>query len=233
MAATVTQTPNLGWKVWARGLGGTLAVFALIFVSAGTLYYWQGWVYLALTVAVLVVTIFALRDKPELIQERLSPKQGMKNWDKVYFALSAPLYFGTVLLAAMDVGRFGWSSALPLWDYLASIALFLLGQAVFLWAKMVNAFFSSVVRIQTERGQTVCQAGPYRYVRHPGYVGSLVWTLATPLILGSVWALIPAVLADALLIWRTAKEDETLQRELSGYTAYTEQVKYRLAPGVW
>ena len=230
---TIAETKQLGTKVLVRGVAGVLSLFVLVFVSAGTLEYWQGWLYIGLNLGVIVATLFVLRNNPQLIQERLNPKQGMKDWDKRYFALSTPLYLGGVVLAGVDVGRFGWSPPLPVWVYAASIVAFVFGQAIFLWAKQANAFFSSVVRIQTERGQTVCREGPYRLVRHPGYVGSLIWTLAAPLILGSVWALIPAVLSDLLLLWRTAKEDETLQRELPGYVEYTRDVKYRLVPHLW
>lgn len=205
----------------------------LIFLPAGTLDYWQGWVYLFLNLGVVVATIFFLRRNPALIQERLKPGQGMKTFDKIYFAVSTPLYLGGVILAALDAGRFGWSPALPVWAYAVSIALFLVGQGIFLWAKVVNQYFSSVVRIQTERGHTVCRAGPYQYVRHPGYAASAAWTLAAPLILGSLWALIPAIISVVLLIWRTDKEDEVLQKELMGYSDYARAVKYRLVPRVW
>lgn len=230
---TISETKQLGSRVVVRGAAGVLSLFVLVFVSAGTLDYWQGWLYILLNFGVIGVTLYLLRNNPGLIQERLNPKEGMKDWDKVYFALTTPLYLGGVILAGLDAGRFGWSPPLPLWVYAASCAVFILGQAIFLWAKRTNLFFSSVVRIQTDRGQTVCQQGPYRYVRHPGYVGSLLWTLAAPLILGSVWALIPAVLSDLLLIWRTSKEDETLQCELPGYAEYMQRIKYRLVPYVW
>jgi protein-S-isoprenylcysteine O-methyltransferase Ste14 len=94
-------------------------------------------------------------------------------------------------------------------------------------------FFSSVVRIQLDRGQTVCTDGPYRYVRHPGYVGGILFGLATPLILGSLWALIPQGLAALLLVWRTAREDRTLQAELPGYEQFMQQTRYRLLPNIW
>jgi protein-S-isoprenylcysteine O-methyltransferase Ste14 len=233
MTATTATARRPGRQIWLRGLLAPLILVPLIFIPAGTLSYWQGWVYLALNLGVVFVTIYALRSNPELIQERLKPGKGMKRFDKVYFGLTTPLYLFGVILAALDAGRFNWSPPLPWWVYAVGIALFVAGQGIFLWAKVVNRFFSSVVRIQTERGHAVCRGGPYRYVRHPGYSGSLVWTLAAPLILGSVWALLPAVLSDALLIWRTAKEDETLRRELIGYSDYAGRVKYRLVPGIW
>lgn len=102
-----------------------------------------------------------------------------------------------------------------------------------LWAKWANRFFSSVVRIQTDRGQTVCKDGPYRFVRHPGYVGGLLFGMATPLALGSFWALIPAAVGAMLLIVRTYLEDRTLQEELPGYLEYTKEVRHRLLPRIW
>jgi protein-S-isoprenylcysteine O-methyltransferase Ste14 len=225
--------PQLSRQVWARALLAPTFIIALLFISAGSLDYWQGWVYVALTCLALLVTLWAMHDNPELIAERLQPGQGMKAWDKWYFALSTPLYIATLVAAGLDVGRFHWSGPIPLWGYLLAIVAYVLGQAVFLWAKRVNRFFSSVVRIQTDRGQQVCWDGPYRFIRHPGYVGGLLYGIATPLILGSTWALVPAGVAALLLVGRTVLEDRTLQRELLGYAAYTLVVRYRLLPAVW
>ena len=225
--------PELSRQVWVRALLAPTFIIALVFISAGRLDYWQGWVYIVLTCLTLSITLWALRDNPELIAERLQPGQGMKTWDKWYFALSTPLYIATVIAAGLDVGRFHWSGAIPVWGYLLAIAAYVLGQAVFLWAKRVNRFFSSVVRVQIDRGQQVCQDGPYHFVRHPGYVGGLLYGIATPLMLGSTWALVPAGAAALLLVGRTVLEDRMLQRELPGYVAYTQAVRYRLLPGVW
>ncbi len=117
--------------------------------------------------------------------------------------------------------------------YALAVGLYLLGQAIFVWARTTNANFSSVVRIQTDRGHTVCKNGPYRFVRHPGYVGGILMALAMGVALGSWWACIPQVLAALLLVWRTSREDPTLQAELPGYKEYARETKYRLLPGVW
>ncbi len=101
------------------------------------------------------------------------------------------------------------------------------------WATGSNAFFSLTVRIQKERGQAVVEGGPYRFVRHPSYVGGILFELAAPIMLGSWWALIPGGLDAVLFVIRTALEDKTLQAELDGYPAYTERTRYRLVPGVW
>jgi protein-S-isoprenylcysteine O-methyltransferase Ste14 len=216
-----------------RTAAGLAAVALFLFIPAGRLDYWQGWVYLGLSLAVLLVTGWALRGDPQLIEERLRPGAGMKTWDKWYFAVSTPLYLVMLVIAGLDAGRYGWSGALPAWVYGIGTVAFLTGQGIFLWAKRANSFFASVVRIQSERGQTVCKEGPYRFIRHPGYLGGLLFGVSSPLVLGSLWALIPAVLAAALLVARTLLEDRTLQAELDGYTAYTREVKYRLLPGLW
>jgi protein-S-isoprenylcysteine O-methyltransferase Ste14 len=225
--------PTLNRSIWARALIAPVIILALVFVPAGRLDYWQGWLYVALSVASLGATWAVMRDNPELVAERLRPGQGMQLWDKWYFALSTPLYLATLVVAGLDAGRWGWSPPLATWVYALGVAAFVLGQALFLWAKATNRYFSSVVRIQAERGQTVCREGPYAAVRHPGYVGGLLYGVATAVVLGSLWALLPATLAAAMLVVRTALEDRLLRRELPGYAAYARDVRYRLLPGIW
>ena len=220
-------------RTWFQVVVGLGFLVTALFLPAGRLDYWQGWIYLGLSLAVLLVTGYVLRDNPGLIAERLYPGRGMKAWDKVYFGLSAPLYFGALFLAGLDAGRGHWTGKFPSGLYAVGILLFLLGQFLFLWAKKANSYFSSVVRIQADRGQTVCRAGPYRYVRHPGYLAGILFGLATPLILGSAWALVPQSLAALLLVGRTALEDSTLKKELPGYREYARAVPCRLVPRVW
>jgi protein-S-isoprenylcysteine O-methyltransferase Ste14 len=135
-------------------------------------------------------------------------------------------------VAGLDA-RFGWSSAMPASVYWSSVALYLIGQAIFVWARYTNRYFSSVVRIQTDRGQTVCKEGPYRFVRHPGYLGGFLFTATMGLMLGSWWAFIPQLIAALMLIPRTILEDRTLQAELPGYRDYVLETRYRLLPGIW
>jgi protein-S-isoprenylcysteine O-methyltransferase Ste14 len=215
-----------------RGILGPLMMFAILFLLAGRLDYWQGWVYTLLNVVILSVMAALFTKDAGLIEERLNPKEGMKSWDKLYFALSTPCYFLALILGGLDA-RFGWSAGMPGWVYAGGVGLYVLGQAIFIWARYTNNYFSSVVRIQTDRGQTVCKDGPYRYVRHPGYVGGFLFAVATGLALGSWWACIPQLLAGLLLFWRTWMEDRTLQAELPGYAEYTQETRYRLIPGVW
>ncbi len=135
-------------------------------------------------------------------------------------------------VAALDDGRFHWFPV-PWWVCGLGYVLFLAGFGILVWAEAVNKFFEPTVRIQTDRGQTVIDGGPYAIVRHPGYVGGILFFLSTPLSLGSLWGLIPAVLASLALIVRTRWEDQTLQASLPGYQEYTARVRYRLIPGLW
>lgn len=215
-----------------RGVAGPIVMFALLFGLAGRWDYWQGWVFVGLILLVLVVMSTILSPGMDLVEERLNPKEGVKNWDKLYFALSTPLYLLAVALGGLDA-RFGWTQHIPTWLYVLGAIVFVLGNAGLLWARYTNRFFSSMVRIQTDRGQTVCKAGPYRYVRHPGYVGGILMAIGMGVVLGSWWACLPQLLAVALLIWRTSREDQTLQSELPGYAEYTRETRYRLLPGVW
>ena len=139
---------------------------------------------------------------------------------------------GVPIVAGLDQ-RFGWSSQMVPLIHLAGLTLFALGQGLFSWAMVSNKYFSTLVRIQLDRGHTVATSGPYRYVRHPGYTGYTVSSLGMALALGSLWAMIPAGLLACLLVVRTALEDRTLQDELSGYRDYAQRVRYRLLPGVW
>ncbi|MEN6560273.1 MAG: methyltransferase [Acidobacteriota bacterium] len=214
-------------------LAGIAVLGAFIFAAAGRLDYWQGWLFLAGTAAAFAASSRLVSSENGLIAERLRPGRGMKWWDKGYYLLSTPLYFAAVILAALDAGRFHWSAALPWFVYVLALAAFVAGHGLMTWAKCVNAFFSSVARIQSDRGQTVCREGPYRFCRHPGYLGGLLFGLATPLALGSSWALIPQGLAGLLLILRTCLEDRMLKLDLLWYEEYALAVRSRLIPGVW
>jgi protein-S-isoprenylcysteine O-methyltransferase Ste14 len=220
-------------SVVMSAVAGPLFIIAIVFITAGTFNYWQGLLYTALTMAVLVVSFLSIRKNKELINERIKPGEGTKSWDKIYWRISSVLFFVTLILACLDGGRFNWSPALPFAVYIIAIGLYLLGNFFVIWAITTNSFFSSVVRIQKDRGQTVCQEGPYKYVRHPGYLGGLLYTLVTPLLLGSLWAMIPVVMNIILMIIRTSLEDKTLEAELSGYRDYKEKVKFRILPHVW
>lgn len=206
----------------------------LLFVASGQFNWGMAWVYLGVSVGFVAVnSAVLLARNPDLIAERAQMKRDAKSWDKVLAALIvAVLPLISLTVVGLD-RRFGWSpplgGALPALATLVMIA----GSGVWIWAMASNNFFSGLVRIQKERGHTVQTAGPYQVVRHPGYVGLTLLTLAPPLMLGSLWALIPAGLSTVGLIVRTALEDKTLQQELEGYRDYARQVRYRLLPGLW
>jgi len=205
----------------------------MLFLSSGRLGWMWAWIFIGLNlIGVLINSTILLRYSPETIAER-AKAEGMKDWDKIISGLWAVTYYVLMLLVAGLDTRFGWTPPFALAIYFAGGIVFALGFAFFSWAMISNAYFAAVVRIQAERGQTVCNTGPYRFMRHPGYVGAIAQSLAAPLLLGSLWALIPGGVAALLMVARTALEDQTLHQELDGYREYARQVRYRLLPGIW
>lgn len=215
---------------------GLVGYGIVLFLCAGRLDWIWGWVWLAVMAAFMAAhPLILIPTNPELLAEREKGlrDKGMKPWDRWIIIFAAGVFpFASWVVAALDE-RFGWSEPLPLSVHLAGLLVTVLGYALFLWALASNAFFSEGVRIQTERGHTVATGGPYRYVRHPGYSGAILSFMATPLLLGSLWALVPALAGSGLYVLRTALEDRTLIAELPGYEAYTWQTRYRLLPHVW
>ena len=225
----------------ARIARRAVQVFILVVVQAATLFLSSGrldwvwaWVFIGLYLAGIGVnSILMLRYKPETIAERARAGENMKGWDKIVGGLFGVVYLVIMfLVAGLDV-RWGWTGQIALAVHVAGAAAFVLGFALLIWGMVSNAYFASVVRIQKDRGHAVCNTGPYRFVRHPGYVGAIIQSFAVPLILGSLWALIPGGLAALLLVVRTALEDRTLYEELMGYVEYAQQTRYRLLPGIW
>ncbi|HWQ72780.1 MAG TPA: isoprenylcysteine carboxylmethyltransferase family protein [Desulfitobacteriaceae bacterium] len=227
------STSAINKSVIFKSLFLVVFVTALVFLCAGKWPYWQGVLYCVLMISMFLISALFVVHNPDLINERLKPGEGAKTWDKMYLTFSTLLFFITISLSALDSGRFKLSSELPAYVYGIVSVTYIAGNLIFAWAKKTNQFFSSVVRIQRDRGHTVCQDGPYRYVRHPGYLGSFLHTAVTPLLFGSLWGLIPTGIALALMIIRTALEDKTLENELEGYKEYQMKVKYRLIPLIW
>jgi len=224
---------HLGIKLILKSILFFIVFIAITFISAGRIDYWPGWVFNGLNIFFIILTYITLLDRKDLIKERLKPGKGMKRWDKIYYAASTPVFFIIFIVSILDASRFGWWPLVPIGVIIFGIILYIIGQTIVLWAKRTNKFFSSVVRIQSDRNQEVCKDGPYRIVRHPGYVGGILFTIAIPFVLGSFLGLIPLPLAILLLFIRTYLEDKTLQKELSGYTDYTKEVRYKLIPGIW
>jgi protein-S-isoprenylcysteine O-methyltransferase Ste14 len=164
--------------------------------------------------------------------ERLTPPKGAKTWDRAIVSLLRLAELARYILAGLDQ-RYGWTGDFPLAAQMAAIVVCVLGSGLFMWAMSSNTFFSQIVRIQADRGHAVAASGPYRYVRHPGYVGMILFEFGISTLLASWWAIIAGGLCAILLIVRTALEDRTLQAELTGYVDYARQVRYRLLPGIW
>jgi protein-S-isoprenylcysteine O-methyltransferase Ste14 len=216
-----------------RHLLGTLIFFAVIFIAAGRLIYWQGLVYAALGLFMGVLNYTVLRIDHDLEKERAKPGHNTMKWDKVILILSFLATIAMYLIAGFDSGRYHWSPEFHWSLYGTGILLTGTGQLLFLIAQKQNRFFSSTVRIQTERGHTVCDTGLYKTVRHPAYLGSVIQALGFPLIFGSVFSWIPVILSLALIIIRTSLEDKTLKNELPGYREYASKTRFRLLPYIW
>lgn len=136
------------------------------------------------------------------------------------------------IIAGLDV-RFQWTASMPLAVHISGSIVVVIGHALFLWAMAANAFFSQGARIQSERNQEVVDSGPYRFVRHPGYAGVILYSITTPILLGSMWALITGILSAILFGVRTRLEDKMLMTELPGYREFAQRTSFRLLPGVW
>jgi protein-S-isoprenylcysteine O-methyltransferase Ste14 len=223
-------------RQWLNLVVVYLFIPLVLLVCGGDFGWWQAWGYSVLIVAAgLGGRIWAEQRHPGLLAERqnMEKVQSAKAWDKVLAPLMAlSVSFPLVIVAGLD-HRFGWSPVFPLWLIVLGFLLISLGYAFAAWALIENRFFSSVVRIQVDRGHVVCDSGPYRIVRHPGYAGNMLALPGMVLALSSMWTLIPAAVALIIAVIRTVLEDQTLQDELPGYRDYARRVRYRLIPGIY
>jgi protein-S-isoprenylcysteine O-methyltransferase Ste14 len=210
-----------------------LIMAGIWYLASGRLDWVMAWAFLIFyAVGGVIAALIAPLDQ-ELIEERTQIKEGVKDWDKPIALVLSVLYpLGMLILAGLDV-RFGWLPPISLPLQIFGLVLVVLSNLFAAWAVAANKFYARFVRIQKERGHTVVTDGPYRYVRHPGYVGTIITFLAMALTLGSLWALILGGLMALVMIIRTALEDRTLQEELPGYAEYAKQTRYRLLPGIW
>lgn len=212
---------------------GIIVMGVALFWSAGRINWWQAWAAIAVMLAWIIATfIVILRFNPNLLAERLGPRKGAKRWDTAIMSIIGIVQLIRYIIAGLDQ-RYSWTGGFPLTAQIVALVMCILGYTLVVWATASNAFFSQIVRIQSERGHDVATNGPYRYVRHPAYIGAILYELALPFLLASWWALIPGGLNAILLIIRTSLEDRTLQSELMGYIEYTRQVRHRLLPGIW
>jgi protein-S-isoprenylcysteine O-methyltransferase Ste14 len=208
---------------------------AMLFLSSWRLDWVMVWVYVGtFAVALTAMTIYQEVNNPELVEERseFKPREEVRTWDVILSAVVRVSLLANYVVAGLDM-RFGWKPEIPLAVQIAAFALGLLGAVLLVWAMAANRYAAVYTRIQQERGHVVATTGPYRFVRHPFYVGTITFSLTIPLALGSPWALIPGGLAALLFIVKTAAEDRMLREGLVGYREYAGRVRYRLLPGIW
>ncbi len=221
---------------WLRLILIYLLIPLILFGFGWDLGWWQAWVFSLLILAAGVGgRIWAEWRHPGLLMERVKfdTAVGVKPWDKILAPLmSISVSFPLVIVAGLD-HHYEWSPAFPLWSNLLGLLQVGFGYAFAVWALAENRFFSSVVRIQTDRGHVVCDTGPYRIVRHPGYLGNILPLIGIVLAMSSAWTLIPSAVAFVIALVRTELEDRTLQDELPGYRDYARRVRYRLFPGIY
>jgi protein-S-isoprenylcysteine O-methyltransferase Ste14 len=211
---------------------GFLLVLGLALFLPGGIGWWQGWLFfLVFVLEIALAALYLWRRNPEIFVARSKIHSGTKPWDKVviFFLFSSLMTIFPV--AGLD-SRFQWS-AVPTWLIVLGYVLWTIGMLGSIWVEAVNKFAEPSVRIQTERGHTVVDTGPYRLVRHPMYATAFLLFFGFALALGSFWGLVPAAVASLVLIVRTALEDRMLQNELVGYRQYAQRVCYRLVPHVW
>jgi protein-S-isoprenylcysteine O-methyltransferase Ste14 len=230
------KSSGITWIIIFRFFTTILMLMAVLFLAAGKLDWWEGWAYVIQALIVIISSrALLIRKNPDLAQERAhaGSRANVKPWDRILMPfMSIFLPLAAWVVCGLDE-RFGWSPDLPDGWQLIGLALMFAGSILGTWAMISNHFFSSLVRIQTDRGHTVVSSGPYRFVRHPGYAGNVLAWMATPVFFASTWAAIPAVLAIIATVARTTLEDRALQTELPGYLDYTHAVRRRLVPGIW
>lgn len=221
---------------WIRLIALYLFIPLLLLLCGGDLNWWQAWLYSLLLVATGIGgRLWAEQRHPGISAERQDVEnfQNAKAWDKVLAPLMAiAIGFPMVIVAGLD-HRYNWSPGFPPWLIGVGFISIMLGYSFAVWALAENRFFYSVVQINTEKGHVVCDSGPYRFVRHPGYAGNIPALFGIALALESLWTLVPATAALAITVVRTVLEDRTLQDELPGYRGYARRVPYRLIPGVY
>ena len=212
--------------------GMVLLQAILLFVSAGRINWIAAWFYIGLYLVFLAINTFLLAPQGTALIEERGRMLPPKKWDRVFSAVYGVSGLTLLVVAGLD-NRLAWSPPLGWRIQLVALALMAAGMSLFSWGMATNAYFSAVVRVQEERGHHVISSGPYRFVRHPGYSGIILFSLVTPVLFESLWAYIPAIILCGSIIARTWLEDRTLQAELEGYKEYTRRVRFRLIPGIW
>ena len=229
MANSVSTPPGLARTVYTRALLAVPALWAILFVPAGTLAYWEAWLYLAiLLIPMFFVFRYLLKNDPQLLERRMQMREREVAQRRI-ISLSYLYFLVAFTLPGFD-RRWGWSDVPPL-VVIAADLLVMLGYGMFVLVLRENQYAART--IQVEQGQRVISSGPYALVRHPMYLGVVLMYLASPLALGSYWALLPALLIVPILVARIINEEKVLERDLAGYPEYKQSTRYRLLPGVW
>lgn len=212
-----------------------IVIGAAFFLSYGGWNWWEAWFLIGMWALYffLMLTV-TKKHNPGVVEERSeSLSKFSQKWDKLIIGLYQITSLSLYIVAGLDVGRFGWTGGFPAWLKWCAFPFVLVVYIVPYWAVLSNPFASGVVRIQEEREHKVNVSGPYQFVRHPMYLGTVIYSFAFPLFLESYWALVPGMIVMVLFVIRTALEDKYLQKNLAGYTEYARQVPFRLFPGIW
>ncbi|NIM95857.1 MAG: isoprenylcysteine carboxylmethyltransferase family protein [Anaerolineales bacterium] len=209
------------------------SLLIILFTAAGRTDWLMGWLVLGIYALISFTSLFSL-DR-DLVDERvMMGGRGVSTFDRAVASLSFLFLFPlTLFVTGLDHGRYQWSPEFPYWLQGIGLLIFIAGNALGRWAMNSNEYFSTFLRIQDERDHAVVRTGPYKYIRHPGYAGAILAALALPIALGSLWALIPALIGAVGFVIRTLHEDRYLEAELDGYSEYARQVQFRLIPYVW
>ena len=229
---TATRRGVVRWCV--REVSGTILIGVILFWGGGTFDWPFAWVLGGIVFATFVAQAGLLIPRsPGLLAERAKRmQQGTKRFDRIILPIYGITTLAAFLVAALDY-RWAWGPRLSLASQAVGLLLAALGSGYTTWAMVANSFFAFSVRIQQDRGHKVATSGPYKRVRHPGYVGAILYAIGSAAALGSYWAMVPALASVVLLVIRTVLEDRTLQADLPGYPDYAARTRFRLLPGIW
>lgn len=223
-----------GIKTFLAPINWIIVTGLVFFISAGGITHLRAWIYMGIyAIGGLIIGMILLKKSPKLLNDRGKMQEGNKQLDKIiilaYFLFAIVI---TPLVAGIDK-RFNVTEEQPFFYLYIGIILYLFSAIFSIWPMLHNPFFEGMVRIQKNKNHRVINTGPYKIVRHPGYIGMLLGSISLPLALGSVLAFIPVLIMALLIFIRTYYEDTTLKRELTGYSEYCKNVKYRLIPYIW
>lgn len=215
--------------VMTRYIMAIVLFMLTFFVPAGTLNYWEGWVYMAiLLLPMLIGLIYLLKRSPELLVRRMQFREKVKQQKWIVGLSYIPLFL-SFILPGFD-HRWNWST-IPVGITILAQILVLISYGIVLWVFRENQYASRIIEVS--QTQTVIDSGPYAIVRHPMYFGTMLLYVLSPLALGSYWAVIPAVFIIPVLVLRIIDEEKMLAKDLVGYAAYMKKTRYRLVPGIW